>query len=108
MVEVVPGVRAHRIIDRLQGSGAITVGELEVDPGASLPSHRHRVEEVVIVRQGRARSVLDGIAEEAGPGAMLLAPAGQTHALACIGTEPLRIYFAFPAVDVDREWVPET
>ena len=37
MVEVVPGVRARRIIDRDHGSGAITVGELEVEPGASLP-----------------------------------------------------------------------
>ncbi len=105
MAEVVPGVRGHRIIDRSQGSGAITLGELEVEPGASLPLHRHRVEEVVIVLSGRARFDLNGIVDEAGPGAMLLAPAGQPHSLTCVGEEPLRIYFAFPAVDVDREWV---
>jgi quercetin dioxygenase-like cupin family protein len=105
MVEVAPGVRAHRIIDRPQGSGAITVGELEVEPGASLPLHRHRVEEVVIVLGGIARFDLDGVVDEAGPGTMLLAPAGAPHSLTCMSTEPLRVYFAFPSVDVDREWV---
>ena len=108
LVEVVPGVRGRRIIDRDHGSGAVTLGELEVDPGAALPLHRHRVEEVVIVLlAGRARFEVDGVADEVGQGAILLAPAGTAHSLSCVGDEMLRAYFTFPAVNVDREWVTE-
>jgi HTH-type transcriptional regulator, repressor for puuD len=105
MVEISPGVRGHRVVDQPQGSGAVTVGELVVAPGAGLARHRHKVEEAIIVVEGRARFTLEDVATEVGPGTMLLAPAGQPHSLDCIGSEALRIYFVFPAVNVEREWV---
>jgi len=107
LAEVVPGVRGRRIIDREHGSGAVTLGDLEIEPGASLPLHRHRVEEVVMILSGHGRFELDGVVEEVGPGAVVLTPAGVAHGLSCVGTEPLRIYFTFPAVDVDREWIAQ-
>ena len=105
MLDVSPGVRAHRVVDQPHGSGAVTVGELEVEPGASLALHRHKVEEVVMVVSGHARFTLNGDASDVGPGAILHAPAGEPHSLECISAEPLRIYFVFPAVNVEREWV---
>ena len=105
MVEISPGVRGHRVVDQPQGSGAVTVGELEVVPGAGLARHRHKVEEAIMVVEGRARFTLGDEASEVGPGTMLLAPAGRPHSLECIGSETLRIYFVFPAVNVEREWV---
>jgi quercetin dioxygenase-like cupin family protein len=104
MLDVSPGVRAHRVVDQSQGSGAVTVGELEIEPGASLALHRHKVEEVVIIVSGQARFTLDGEASDVSHGAILHAPAGQPHSLECISPEPLRIYFVFPAVNVEREW----
>ncbi|MGH7490214.1 MAG: hypothetical protein ACREMY_32095, partial [bacterium] len=54
MAEISPGVRGHRVIDQPQGSGAITVGELEIAPDAALAKHRHKVEEAIVVVSGRA------------------------------------------------------
>ena len=36
MLEVTPGVRARRIVDQPQGSGAVTVSEGEVAPGVGM------------------------------------------------------------------------
>jgi quercetin dioxygenase-like cupin family protein len=105
MADVVDGVQGRRIIDQPRGSGAITLGELTIQPGKQLPRHRHRVEEAIVIVAGRGRFELDGVTSEFGVGSMLLAPAGSVHSLECMGDETLRIYFAFPAVNVDREWM---
>src|SRR4051795_3049241 len=85
MVDVVDGVKGRRIIDQARGSGAITLGELTVEPGKLLPRHRHRVEEAIVVVGGRGLFELDGIASDIDVGTMLLAPAGSVHSLACVG-----------------------
>ncbi len=105
MAEVVPGVMARRLVDEPTGSGAVTIGELEMQPGGKLPLHKHRVEEVLIVRSGRGRFELDGELSEITEGTVVLIPGNKPHSLANEATDPLRIYFIYPAVNVAREWL---
>ena len=37
-----------------RGSGAITLGEMIMDPGSELPTHTHRVEEAMVITKGIA------------------------------------------------------
>ena len=108
MVDVLPGLRARRVVDQARGSGAVTLGEMEIDPGARLPSHRHKVEEVVVVIEGAGTFTCDLDAREIAPGSVVLAPAGSAHELANTGLVILRILFVFPSVGVERIWVAES
>ncbi len=71
MTTVLEGLRARRVVDQARGSGAVTLGELEIDCGARLPLHRHKVEEVIIVLEGTGTFTLRGEDREIGPGAVL-------------------------------------
>ncbi|MHB8398059.1 MAG: cupin domain-containing protein [Candidatus Limnocylindrales bacterium] len=107
MVDVLPGLRARRVVDQARGAGAVTLGEMEIDPGVRLPLHRHKVEEVVVIVDGTGRFTADDAAREVATGSVLLAPAGSAHALENTGSVILRILFIFPSVNVERVWVAE-
>jgi quercetin dioxygenase-like cupin family protein len=104
LAEIAPGTRASRVIDQAQGSGAVSFGELELDPGHGFRLHRHKVEEAVFIVEGKARfTVADETFETEGD-AVALMPAGVAHRVENIGDSTLRLVFFFPAVNVDREW----
>lgn len=105
MAEVLPGLRTRRVIDQPSGAGAVTLGELEIDPGGRLPLHRHLVEEVVVALEGAGQLVVDGERHELARGSVGFAPAGSAHSLENVGDSVLRILFVYPAVNVQRYWV---
>jgi mannose-6-phosphate isomerase-like protein (cupin superfamily) len=61
-------------------AGAYTSAEILLEPGASLPAHRHaRYEEAFYVLDGTATVLVDGEAQQASAGALVLVPWGVHH-----------------------------
>ena len=100
-----PGVSHRLAVGKASGATGIQMGELVLEPGASIPVHHHDVDDAMMVISGRGRCRLgqDEIALE--PGVTLVAPAGTPRGLRNDGREPLRIVFAWPTAEpVARYW----
>jgi quercetin dioxygenase-like cupin family protein len=97
-----PGVVSKLVMNREKGSAAITVGELRIASGGTLPLHVHKVEEALVFISGEAEVEVDGKVTHVTPTSLLLAPAGTKHTIRNVGTEEVRIIFFFPAVEVER------
>ena len=108
-VEFAPGMventRRRVLVNPDRGSGAITLGELIMNPDTELPMHTHRVEETMVITRGIATAVLGDETYTLKPNDVILAPAGQKHMLANRGKEPMDFLFFYPAVDPRMERV---
>ena len=101
----VENTRRRIFINPDMGAGAITVGELTMEPGVELPMHTHRIEEAMVITKGTATSVLGDKTDTLEPGDVILAPAGIKHMLANRANEPMTFLFFYPAVEVRLERV---
>ena len=103
-VEFAPGLVENYmrrvLVDPDRGSGAITLGEAIMNPGAELPMHTHRVEEVMVITRGTATAVLGDETYTLNLSDVILAPAGVKHTLANRSKEPAGFLFFYPAVEV--------
>ncbi|MFC1978127.1 cupin domain-containing protein [Chloroflexota bacterium] len=108
-VEFVPGAventRRRVLVNPDSGSGAITLGELIMNPGSELLMHTHRIEETMVISKGTATAVLGDETYTLEPGDVILAPAGIKHMLANRSNEPMGFLFFYPAVEVRLERV---
>jgi mannose-6-phosphate isomerase-like protein (cupin superfamily) len=58
-------------------------------PGDAIPLHRHPFDELFIVHEGRGTYTVGEATVEAGPGDVVLIPAGVAHRFVNTGPEPL-------------------
>lgn len=101
--EVFDGVFSRQLVNKkLGGSASVTVGELKIKPGCTLPDHIHFVEEALIVVHGKGKAYLDDEALYFEADMTILIPTGKKHKITNTGTEMLKIFYTFPAVEVDR------
>ncbi|MFC2004611.1 cupin domain-containing protein [Chloroflexota bacterium] len=107
-VEFGPGsvenTKRRILVNADRGAGAITLGELIMEPGTELPMHTHRIEETMVITKGEATVIQGGETHTLKQGDVLLAPAGGTHTLANRGSEPMEFLFFYPAVEVLIEY----
>jgi len=74
-------------------SRTATLEELEVhvttlDPGKSPhPPHRHPNEEMIIIRQGTLKALVNGEWKRVGPGSVIFNASNQLHGLRNVGTD---------------------
>jgi len=108
-VEFVPGFvenyERRILVNPDKGSGAITLGEAIMNPGAELPMHTHRIEEVMVITRGTATAILGDETYTLNQGDVILAPAGVKHLLANQGQEPASFLFFYPAIEVGLDRV---
>lgn len=97
-----PGIISKLVMSREKGSAAITVGELRIAVGHTLPLHVHKVEEALVFLSGDAKAEVDGKETPVTAPSVLLTPAGTKHCITNVGTSEVRIVFFFPAVEVER------
>ena len=83
-------------------SKGLTVGVLEIPPGASLLLHHHAPQEVYYVIEGEGRTEIDGMVTAIGPGTALFIPPDARHRTVNTGSIPLQIVWIFPT-DTFRE-----
>ena len=70
----------------------VSLSYLEFPPGGTLKAHTHDRFEIYIVMTGRAKMMAGDDIREVGPGDVLIAPIGTTHAVKVIGDRPLGYY----------------
>lgn len=79
----------------------VTLGEVVYGPGARVPLHRHKVEEVFYVISGSGIALIGDEEVAVGAGDALLAPAGGLHGFHNDSSDDIRLVFFYPA---ERVW----
>jgi mannose-6-phosphate isomerase-like protein (cupin superfamily) len=109
-----PGVETRMMVSARNGATALCLFEQWVAPGNGAPTHRHPVEEVLMVREGEADMWIEDDHVTVKAGQSLIIPAGRRHGFSNSGKATLHlqavlaspIFEAIPdgATEVVRRW----
>ena len=109
-----PGVETRMLVSAQNGATALCLFEQWVAPGNGAPTHRHPVEEVLMVREGEADMWIEDDHVTVTAGQSLIIPAGCRHGFrnSGNGTLHLQAVLASPifeaiadgATEVVRRW----
>jgi mannose-6-phosphate isomerase-like protein (cupin superfamily) len=95
--------------DELQGfeHGGTGISLIFVDnsPGDGPALHRHRYDELFIVQEGQATFTADGREIVAGPGHVVVVPAGRPHGFVNSGDGALRLIAIHQSPRYETEWL---
>ena len=100
------GVHGKPLINPDTGSGAITMGELTLAPGAYLPPHTHLIEEAFFIFEGKGLTIRNAEEIPVEAGTAILAETGVAHGFRNNSAAPLKMVFMYPAVNV-KGFFPE-
>jgi len=92
-----PGVKTRMLVSAVNGSAQLCVFEQQVVPGVGAPTHRHRVEEVLTVREGEAEMWIENERVTVRSGQSLIVPAGRMHGFHNSGEGILHIHAVLAA-----------
>ncbi len=88
------------------GTESLTVSEVTVPPGGSIPLHTHPGhEEVMVVSEGTLQAALGDETTTVVVGDTVIAPDGETHGMTNTSGRPAKILAIFPTTDVQRRLV---
>jgi quercetin dioxygenase-like cupin family protein len=104
-----PAIRARSAVrwqllltrDRTPSAG-MTMGRLEILPGACLLRHHHALQESYYILEGTGTLEVDGQISPVGPGATIYIAPNARHRLVNSGPTTLRLLFMFPADSFDE------
>lgn len=101
--EAYPSIMRLARVTAEHGAASLTIGELTIAPGASVPVHIHPPhEEAMIVLKGTLEAVLGDERVPVGEGTTVLAPKGVKHGFVNTSNRPATIMFIFPTTNVQR------
>jgi len=89
------GVSGKWLCDRAQGAASTSVPRNWVEPGVTIPRHRHDQEEIDLVEQGEMWVEIDGVRHHARQGQTVIVPARAVHAWGTL-EEKVQILFVWP------------
>ena len=96
-VEEIPGLRYKFLIDSdVTNSRGLSLGALEVAPGATLPPHHHGPQEIYLFHSGEGEVILGDETHKVCAGTAVFIPEHCWHGLINKGTEALAFYWIFP------------
>ena len=87
-----PGVETRMLVAAKNGARQLCIFEQLVAPDAGAPTHSHRVEEVLPVRDGEAEMWLDDERISLSAGQSLIVPAGCKHGFRNSGASILHVH----------------
>jgi putative monooxygenase len=100
------GARTIPLVTPATGSTQILNGITIFDPGAAIGQHFHNCEESVMVLEGDAIAVLDGVEHRLQPGDTTWIPAGLPHHFRNASAEkPMRILWIYASIEATRTLV---
>ncbi len=99
----VPNFMRRTMVNPERGSGAITLGEALMNPGAELPMHTHRIEEAMVITKGTLICNLGSESYTLKPGDVILVPTSVKHNLVNRTSEPAGFLFFYPGVEVKMD-----
>jgi mannose-6-phosphate isomerase-like protein (cupin superfamily) len=86
-----PGVETRMTVSARNGATALCLFEQWVSPGNGAPTHRHPVEEVLMVREGEADMWIEDDHVKVTAGQSLIIPAGRRHGFRNSGEGTLHV-----------------
>ena len=87
-----------KVSPKNNGSQHLVAGTEELAPGATLPKHRHLIQdEIVLIQSGKARVWLGDQERDLQAGGLVFIPANTWVSLKNIGSEPVNLTFVFSA-----------
>ena len=92
-----PGLHYQLLIDstKIENHG-LSLGVVELEPGAELPLHHHSPQEIYIIRTGKGLLLSKADAREVFPETSIYVPRNEKHGLRNIGQVVLSLYWIFP------------
>jgi quercetin dioxygenase-like cupin family protein len=98
-----PGVETRMVISAENGAAQLCIFEQCAAPGQGAPTHSHRVEEVLTVREGEADMWIGEEHVTVSAGQSLVVPAGRKHGYRNSGTGTLHLH-AVLASPIFESW----
>ena len=77
-------------------------------PGAVVAPHRHPYGEVFVIRAGEVTFTVDGQSLLAGPGQVVVVPAGAIHGFRNDGGDVVEMLSVHPVAEMQTEWIEES
>ena len=96
---------SQKLLSRADGAGAVSVSYVRTPPGGGSPEglHTHEVDQVFYILSGTMSIEVDGQTFDAGPGSLVVFPAGVPHRNWNAGNEPtVHLNICAPAPDLSR------
>ena len=90
----------QRLVDRTNGSNAVTVLINEFAHGETVPEHTHEVEEVLLVTAGVCTVTVDGRPERVRAGDAIVVEPGASHSITHHADEPCTVLAVLASPDV--------
>jgi quercetin dioxygenase-like cupin family protein len=98
-IEMRPGIRGQFLAGKEHGARGVCLLVNTVDPGASVPLHKHSVEETMLVLEGVVWVRMGDELYTVGPQHTVIIPAGTPHAWGNSGSDVARLLWAFGGPD---------
>ncbi|HKR70775.1 MAG TPA: cupin domain-containing protein [Streptosporangiaceae bacterium] len=89
----------QRLVDRHNGSAALTVLINKFAGSQAVPEHTHEVEEILVVTAGECTVTIDGQPEAARTGDAVIVAAGTRHAIIHDSDEPCQVVAVLASPD---------
>lgn len=90
----------QRLVDRANGSSAMTVLINQFAGRETVPEHTHEVEEILLVTAGECTVTIDGQLERARTGDAVIIRPGANHSIAHHGDQPCAVVAVLSSPDV--------
>ena len=90
----------QRLVDRANGSSAVTVLINQCTHGETVPRHAHDVEEVLLVIAGQCAVTVDGSRHTARAGVAVIVQPGTDHSITHHADEPCTVVAVLGSPDV--------
>lgn len=103
--DLAPGVERWAIVDGDQGAESLSVGDVLLAPGGTVPTHFHPTEEAMVILEGELEAILGEETITVTEGQTVLAPAGVKHGFTNRSDAPARVLAIFPTARVERTLV---
>ena len=104
-VDLAPGVERWAIVDGDQGARSLSVGDVALAPGATVPNHVHPTEEAMVILEGELEAVLGDQVVTVAAGQTVLAPPGVRHGFTNRSGARARIMAICPTARIERTLV---
>jgi quercetin dioxygenase-like cupin family protein len=100
--EIFPGVKLTQAIQYENGSQAVTMGKIVIEPGSEIPPHTHPVDDCMIILEGSGQLYTESGTVAIEAGCHLWALANTRHGVKNLGEQPMVFVYTWPAVNVAR------
>ncbi|MFL2811823.1 MAG: cupin domain-containing protein [Paracoccaceae bacterium] len=92
-----PGLRYKLLVDSTKiDNHGLSMGILELEPGAELPLHHHSPQEIYIIKKGIGLLLGRANHRQVSSEMTIYIPENEKHGLRNIGSETLSFYWIFP------------